>query len=266
MKKKIISIIAALALVVALAAGLTACGNNDKTDWDYIQSRGKMIVGYTNYPPLDIKVDGKLQSGFDYELALAVGKKLGIDVEFKEIVWANKTIDLNAKKIDCIWNGMTITPELQENLSLSKPYLRNRQAVVVKANETRYSDLESLRGAKIGAEMGSAGASFIEDNNLNPNYSKEETQLRLFANLDSGINDVVVMDSIMAGYYLTLEDFQGKYKVLENVGGEAEQFAIGFRKGDTEFTAKVDTAIAELKADGTVARLAEKYGLTSEIL
>lgn len=265
MKKKIMALVSVVALVVTMVLGLTAC--NDKTDWEYIQSRGKIVVGYTDYPPLDEKVDGKLARGFDYELAKAVGEILGLKVEFYEIPdWGNKGMDLNSKKIDCVWNGMTVSEELKKNMSVSKPYLRNRQAVVVKNSETKYTDLNSLKGAKIGAEKGSAGASFIEDNNLNENYTKADKQLDLFMNLDSSINDVVVLDSILAGYYMTLPNYQGKYKVLDGVFGDSEQFAVGFRKEDTVFTQKVNDAIQELYNNGKLMELAQKYGLATEII
>lgn len=266
MKKKVLTVIAVVVLAVSMAVGLTACGNNQKKDWDYIQERGKMIVGYTNYPPLDIKdASGNVSSGFDYELAKEVGKKLGVEVEFKEINWANKVLDVNSKKIDCIWNGMTVNEELKKNLTLSNSYMRNRQAIIVKADETRFTDLESLKNSNIGAEAGSAGAAFIENNNLNSNYKKAEKQLDLFFEMEANKLDVAVLDSIMAGYYMNLETYKGKYKVLE-INTDQEEFAIGFRKGDTTFAGKVNNAIAELKKDGTLQTLANKYGLASEIL
>lgn len=267
MKKKILALVATVALAVTTVFGLTACNNDTaKTDWDYIQKKGKMVVGYTDYPPLDIKENGQVTGGFDYELALAVGEKLGLKVEFYEIVdWGNKVLDINAKKIDCIWNGMTVSEELKKNLTLSNSYMRNKQAVVVKKGETRYTDLNSLKGSKIGAEKGSAGAAFIENNNLNPDYKKADKQLDLFMQMQSGLIDVAVLDSIMAGYYMSLPEYEGNYEVLE-IASLQEEFAIGFRKGDTTFAGKVNNAIAELKADGTVEKLAAKYGLASEIL
>ena len=137
-----------------VAPELTA---DELVDWNYIQANGKIIVGYTDFAPISWEKDGELV-GFDVELAKAVGTKLGLEIEFKLIEWSAKEGLLSAKTIDCIWNGMTITPERQAAMEISIPYLYNKQvAVIRKADADKYTTTESMADAIIGAEGGSAG-------------------------------------------------------------------------------------------------------------
>ncbi len=140
------------------AAALT---DAEKTDWEYIQGQGKLVVGYTDFAPISWEKDGEL-IGFDVELAKAVGAKLGLTVEFKLIDWNAKEGLLNAKTIDCIWNGMTITEEREAAMEISIPYLNNKQvAVIRKEDAAKYTTTESMAEAIIGAEEGSAGESCV---------------------------------------------------------------------------------------------------------
>ncbi len=140
------------------AAALTA---DEQADWNYIQGNGKIIVGYTDFAPISWEKDGEL-IGFDVELAKAVGQKLGLTIEFKLIDWNAKEGLLSAKTIDCIWNGMTITPEREAAMEISIPYLNNKQvAVIRKEDAAKYTTTESMAEAIIGAEEGSAGEGCI---------------------------------------------------------------------------------------------------------
>lgn len=133
----------------------------EKTDWEYIQGQGKIVVGYTDFAPISWEKDGEL-IGFDVELAKAVGAMLGLTVEFKLIDWNAKEGLLNAKTIDCIWNGMTITEEREAAMEISIPYLNNKQvAVIRKEDAAKYTTTESMAEAIIGAEEGSAGESCV---------------------------------------------------------------------------------------------------------
>lgn len=266
LKKKLMALVAVLTLVLTSVFGLTACDN--KTDWDYIQSKGKIVVGYTDYPPLDIKNNQNvLDAGFDYELAIAVGKKLGVEVEFKEITWSQKVMDLNSKKVDLLWNGMTVSEELKKELNFSNSYMKNQQVAVVLADAT-YTDFDSVKAVadnKIGAEDGSAGLTFIEDKIPGKKAVALDKQLDIFTQLSTNKIEVGILDSVFANYYINLDSNKGKFKTV-SLPSNQEQFAIGMRKDDTEFAKKLNGALAELKEDNTIATLAKKYGLSSEIL
>lgn len=133
----------------------------EKADWEYISSRNEFIVGYTLFAPIAYEENGEL-IGFDIELARAVAEKLGLNVKFQEIEWNAKEALLNAKSIDCIWNGMTITEERLANMEISMPYLNNKQvAVIRKEDKEKYTTKESMSKAIIGAEAGSAGEACV---------------------------------------------------------------------------------------------------------
>ncbi len=134
----------------------------EQADWDYIVGQKKFIVGYTLFAPIAYEENGQL-IGFDIELAKAVADKLGLTVEFKEIDWDAKETLLEAKSIDCIWNGMTITEERKANMEISIPYLNNKQVAIIRvADKDKYTSLDTMNKAIIGAEAGSAGESCVK--------------------------------------------------------------------------------------------------------
>ena len=134
----------------------------EKADWDAIVAEGKFIVGYTLFAPIAYKDDAGNLVGFDIDLAKAVAEKLNLGVEFEVIEWSAKEAKLEGGSIDCIWNGMTITEERKEAMEITIPYLNNKQvAVIRKADKEKYTDVESMKDAIMGAEKGSAGESCI---------------------------------------------------------------------------------------------------------
>ena len=134
----------------------------EQADWDYIAGKGEFIVGYTIFAPIAYEENGKL-IGFDIELAEAVAEKLGINVKFEVIEWNSKEALLEAKSIDCIWNGMTITEERLAAMEISIPYLNNKQvAVIRKEDKDKYKTTEDMADAIVAAEEGSAGESCIK--------------------------------------------------------------------------------------------------------
>ena len=137
----------------------------EKADWNYIVGKGEFIVGYTLFAPIAYEENGEL-IGFDIELAKAVAAKLGLQVDFQIIEWSTKEAKLKAKTIDCIWNGMTITPERQAEMEVTIPYMNNKQvAIIRKADKDIYTDTDSMKKALIGAEDGSAGMSCVVKEN-----------------------------------------------------------------------------------------------------
>ena len=249
--KKILALLLTLMLAVAMFAG---CAEEKAVE----PAAEKLVIGYTIYEPMNYMKDGKL-TGFDTEFAEAVCKKLGYTPEFVEINWDTKFVTLDAKKIDCIWNGMTISDEVKKNCDVSKAYVKNAQVVVMKDEVIdKYKDAESLKGLKFAAEAGSAGEAAIKDNGLDANYNPVAAQTDALLAVMGGQADACVIDITMAKS-MTAEGTS--YEALGfSLELTTEEYGIGFRKG-SDLTAKVDAIIDELNADGTLPALAEKYEL-----
>ena len=239
-----------LALAVMMIFTLAACGGE--------KAENTLKIGYTIYEPMNY-MDGDKLTGFDTEFSEAVCAKLGLTPEFIEINWDTKFVTLDAKQIDCIWNGMTISDEVKANCDVSKAYVKNAQVVVMKKDAIdNYKDAESLKGLKFAAEAGSAGEAAIKDNGLDANYAPVAAQTDALLAVIGGQADACVIDITMAKS-MTAEGTS--YDSLGySIELTSEEYGIGFRKGD-ELTEKVNKAIDELKADGTLDALAEKYGL-----
>ena len=275
--KKILALILAMVMLVACFA---SCGNaadntasNDDaakdSDLAYIQDKGTLIVGITDFEPMDYKEDGSDEwTGFDAELARLVGKELGVTVEFQEINWKMKETELSSKTIDCIWNGLTWDEERAENMSLTDYYMLNRQVLVVATkNADKYTSVDSLAGANVAAESGSAGESVITESLTNSTYIEKDAQIDVLTELIMGTVDAGVIDYVMANYLINKEGSSfADLTIVENaLTTQDEYYSIAFRKG-SDVTAKVNAILKDLKADGTVDTLAKKYGLTDAIV
>ena len=239
-----------LALALVMMLSFAACGGEKSSD--------TLKIGYTIYEPMNYMEDGKL-TGFDTEFSEAVCAKLGLTPEFIEINWDTKFVTLDAKQIDCIWNGTTISDEVKANCDVSKAYVKNAQVVVMAKDKIAdYANAESLKGLKFAAEAGSAGEAAIADNGLDENYSPVAAQTDALLAVIGGQADACVIDITMAKS-MTAEGTSYD-KLGYSIELTTEEYGIGFRK-ESELTEKVNKAIDELKADGTLDALAEKYGL-----
>ena len=277
--KKIFAMLLALTMILSLAA----CGGSKKeevkeetkeettetvetpeSDAAYIEGNGKLIVGYTVYEPMNYTDANGTFTGFDTEYAEAICAKLGLEPEFVEINWDTKEIELAGKTIDCIWNGMTITEERAANMSISLPYVKNAQVIVVKADSTVASTAD-LVDATLVAEMGSAGEAQIEGEDANADLAQAEyigmtKQTDCLMEVKAGTADAAVLDWTLAKSMVGEGTDFDDLKMVEGVELATEEYGIAFRQG-SDFTAKVDAATLELVADGTLPALAEKYGL-----
>ena len=251
----------------ASASGSAAASETAASDLDYIKEKGKMVIGYTVYEPMNYTdADGNF-TGFDTELATAVCEKLGVEPEFVEINWDTKVVELDAKSIDCIWNGMTITPELQEAISISDPYIKNYQVVVIRAADAdKYTSTESLAGANLDAEAGSAGeAAVAADEFLSQaSYTSVVKQTDALLEVKSGAADAAVMDFVLANTLAGTGDYSD-LMVIPDLELSVEEYGIGFRQG-SDLTAAVNQAMQELIDDGTLNELAVKYELADLLL
>ncbi len=238
----------------AASAAETAAG-----DLDYIKEKGKMVIGYTVYEPMNYTdADGNF-TGFDTELATAVCEKLGVEPEFVEINWDTKVVELDAKSIDCIWNGMTLTDDIMANTATTKAYAKNAQVVVVK-DGTDYTSTADLVGKTVVAEAGSAGEAAIEgDENLaQADYVSKSVQTDCLMEVAAGTADAAVLDLTLANAMIGEGTDYASLKIVDELN--AEEYGVAFRKG-SDAAAAVDAAFDELKADGTMQALADKYDL-----
>ena len=257
--KKLMSIF----LVVIMVFALAACGNTDtagaESDLAYVKGNGKLIIGYTNYAPMNYTVENGTFTRFDTELATLVCEKLGLEPEFVEINWKTKVPELNAKSIDAIWNGMTIIPELMEETEITKPYVKNAQVVLVKEG-TAYENTASLIDKTIAAEQGSAGEKTIqEDENLKQaELVPKSLQTEALMEVKAGTADAAVLDLTLAN---TMTGEGTNYEDIIIVDHLAEEdYGVAFRKG-SDICEEVNKIFDELVADGSLGALAEKYGL-----
>ena len=240
------------------AASDTTADDTAASDYDYIKNKGKLIVGITEYEPMNYKDENGEWTGFDTEFAQAVCEKLGVEAEFIVIDWDNKFAELKSKAIDCIWNGMTITDEVKLNTSVSDPYVKNAQVVVMKSDKIGdYGDFDTMKDLTFAAESGSAGAALINEKSYN--CVEVSDQAAALLEVNSGSADACVIDITMANA------MTGEGTSYANLGIacelNAEEYGIGFRQ-DSDMTEKVNGIIKDLLADGTLDGLAEKYSLT----
>ncbi len=281
--KKILAVL--LALVIAGVVFAACSANKDNTDTTaaegesvaadsdlaYIQEKGKLIIGITYFEPMDyIDENGEL-TGFEVEFGKAVCEKLGVTPEFQEISWDAKETELSAKNIDCIWNGLTITPERQEAMSISKPYMNNKQVLICKAeNAEAYAQPGALAGKTVVAEKESAGEEAILDETYanyfgEANYVAVEAMKNAMMEVKAGTADAAVIDYVTGIGSLKDGSDYAELSIIESVSFADEQYGIAFRKG-SDVTDAVNKAIDELIADGTLDKIAEKYGLTEQLV
>ena len=241
-----------LCLMLAAVLCFAVCGCSGGND--------KLVIGITIYEPMNYEDENGELTGFDTEFARAVCEKLDMEPEFVVIDWDNKFLELDSESIDCIWNGMTITDEVRNNASVSKPYVKNAQVVVMdEAKAGEISSVDDLKGLKFAAEAGSAGEKAIMESGLDEGYVACTAQSDALLEVKSGSADACVIDITMANS-MTGEG-TSYAELAPSIELTTEEYGIAFRK-DSELTEKVNAIMDELKADGTLDALAEKYNLT----
>lgn len=268
MKKRAVALVLAV-LIMVMTFGFAGCNGSKKTDWAYIEDKGELIIGITYFQPMNYKnANGELV-GFETEFAQAVCAKLGVTPKFQVIDWDSKVQELNSKSIDVIWNGMTTLDKLKPQIDFSNPYMKNSQtAVIRKADAAQYTDLASMAGAKVVAEAGSAGEVAVKaDAGLSKNYIPVKSQSTTFTEVKSKTADIAVVDAVTAAGTIGEGTSYSDLMIVDSISlGDPEEYAVGIRKGETETAEKINAAIKELYDDGTLDRLAEKYGLTGRII
>ncbi len=219
-----------------------------------------IVIGLDdNFPPMGFRNDKNELVGFDIDLAREAGKRLGVEVTFKPIDWNAKEAELNGKRIDVLWNGLTITEERKANILFTKPYLENRQIVIV-TDKSPITTKAQLKGKTVGVQEGSSAVDAVAKDAATAKSIKELKKfgdnVAALMDLSAGRLDALVVDEIVGRYYTTKKP--GEYRVLEDNFG-TEDYGVGTRKDDTELAGKIDKALADMKADGAAARISTDW-------
>lgn len=275
--KKLAKLIAVMALVPAMLAG---CGNSSSTadetttaaDTDAaavteeatgednslqkVLDSGEFILGLdATFKPMGYTNENDEIVGFDIDCAEEVCARLGVKLVKQPIDWDTKEQDLDSGKIDCIWNGMSINASRQEVMNLSEPYMKNEMVFVVTADSAIASQAD-LDGKTVAVQSGSTAQEILENACLNITENALATNVECLQQLELNLVDAVFMDSVVANYEIKES---GKDYVLLSDGLEEEEYAIGFRKNDQALRDKVQQTLSEMKADGKLGEISEKW-------
>ena len=277
MKKKLL----ALVLAAGMVASMAACGNTnsngsasadnskdtsaaESTDSDlaYVKDKGTLVVGITDFEPMDYQDENGNWIGFDADLASAFAESLGVDVEFVEIDWDNKILELDGKTIDCVWNGMTLTDEVTSSMSCTNAYCNNAQVVVVPSDVAdQYQDTDSLKDLTFAVESGSAGETQAQE--LGLNYTAVTAQSDALMEVAAGTSDAAIIDSLMAA--AMVGEGTGYTNLTYTIGLNDEEYGVGFRKG-SDLTEELNNFFKSSYADGSMEQIAEKYGVQAAVV
>ena len=255
-------------LLTSLTAGLvlSACGKNESAPATQsaaapapVAAVSKIVVGLDdNFPPMGFRNDKNELVGFDIDLAKEAAKRLGFDVEFKPIDWSAKEAELNGKRVDALWNGLTITEERKKNIGFTSAYMENHQIIVVPANSAIKAKAD-LAGKVVGVQDGSSAVDAVQKDPVAGSFKelkKFGDNVTALMDLTTGRLDAVVLDEVVGRYYTTKKP--GEYAVLDDHFG-TEEYGVGTRKDDTELLAKLQKAMDEMKADGSAERISTEW-------
>ena len=227
-----------------------------------IQSKGTLVVGITDFAPMDYKDADGNWIGFDADMAKAFAESLGVAVEFVEIDWDNKVLELNSQAIDCVWNGMTLTDEVTSAMECSNAYCNNAQVVIVPADKAdQYQTVEACADLAFAVEAGSAGEAEVDA--LGYNFTPVKAQSDALMEVAAGTSDAAVIDSLMAA--AMVGEGTGYADLTYTVGLNSEEYGVGFRKG-SDLAAALNDFFAAAYADGSMIECAKTYGVQAALI
>ena len=259
-----------------MATALVGCGAKEEapaaaaveeatevaSDLAYVTEKGVLVVGITDFAPMDYKDEAGEWIGFDADMAKGFAEKLGVEVEFVEIDWDNKILELDGKTVDCIWNGMTLTDEVKSAMDCSNAYCNNAQIVIVPADKAAdYQTVESLEGLAFAAEAGSAGEAEVTALGLDCTPVKAQSDALM--EVAAGTSDAAVIDSLMAA--AMVGEGTGYADLTYTVGLNSEEYGVGFRKG-SDLVAELNAYFVEAYAAGTMQECADTYGVAAALV
>ena len=273
MKKRLVAGL----LTCVMAVSMMACGSKENTetasndagaaeqtesDVAYIQDKGTLIVGITDFAPMDYKDDNGEWIGFDADISKKVAESLGVDVEFVEIDWDNKILELDNKSIDVVWNGMTLTPEVTNSMECTKAYLNNAQVVVVSKDKAdSVKTAEDAAELSFAVESGSAGEEAASENGYD--YVAVKSQADAVMEVAAGTSDACIIDLLMAG--AMVGEGTSYPDLTHTVELTTEEYGVGCRKG-SDLAAYIDEQFKTLYDDGTLEEVGTTYGVQDAIV
>lgn len=259
--KKLLALMLSILTILSLA-GCGSSSDTEQTDMEYVKDKGTLVVGITEFAPMDFKDANGDWIGFDADMAKAFAKTLGVEVEFVLIDWDNKIMELDGKTIDCVWNGMTLTDEVLAGMDCSKPYCNNSQVVIVPVEKAdKYQTKESLADLSFAVEAGSAGEDQVELLELETIPVKE--QANALMEVAAGTADAAVIDALMAG--AMIGEGTGYDDLTYTIGLNDEEYGVGFRKG-SDLVEVLNQFFADSYADGSMMECANEYGVEASII
>lgn len=232
----------------------TAAGEDESLQ--KVLDSGEFVLGLdATFKPMGYTDENDEIVGFDIDVAEEVCNRLGVKLVKQPINWDTKEEDLNLGKIDCIWNGMSINASREEAMNLSEPYMKNAMVFVVGEGSDIASQAD-LNGKTVAVQNGSTAQEILEDSGLDVTINAIATNVEALQQLDLGLVDSVFLDSVVANYEISSS---GKTYTILPDGLEEEEYAIGFRKNDNALRDKVQETLSEMKADGALGEISEKW-------
>ena len=263
--KKLLALILTLVMALSFVGCAKQPADTDapaQTDYEYVKEKGTLVVGITDFAPMDYKDKDGSWIGFDAEMAKLFAESLEVDVEFVEIDWDNKILELDGKSIDCVWNGMTLTDEVKAGMDCSDPYCNNQQVVIVPAKEAdNYQTAEDCKDLSFAVEAGSAGKAMAEENGFN--FTEVKDQASALFEVSSGTSDAAIIDSLMAA--AMVGEGTGYSDLTYTAGLNDEEYGVGFRKG-SDLVEKINAFFAECKENGKMEEIAEVYKVQAALI
>lgn len=276
--KRIIAVLMAVLMTVAVFAGCTATAQPETTDAPatadeqttapaesdlaYVKAKGTLVVGITDFAPMDYKDENGEWVGFDADMAKLFAEKLGVTVEFAEIDWDSKVFELDGKTIDCVWNGMTLTDDVMTAMSCSVPYCNNAQVIVVNADVAdKYQTAEDCKELTFAVESGSAGQEQAEEYGFN--FTEVKDQASALMEVASGTSDAAIIDALMAA--AMVGEGTGYEQLTYTASLNSEEYGVGFRK-TSDLTDEFNAFLAEMTESGQIETIAEQYKIQAALI
>lgn len=245
------------------AADNTA-GNNAAAEEDNslqkVKDAGKLVLGLDDtFAPMGFRDENGEVVGFDIDLAREVANRLGVALEIKPIEWSSSILSLNKGDVDVLWNGVTINEARKQQINFSKPYLNNKLVIVKAVDDNTINSKDDLSGKVLGVQVGSNDEALTADPSSKnaKEIRRYDVNVNAFLDLQAKRIDAVVIDEVAAQYYIA--EKKAPFVVVENSPLTEELYGIGFRKSDAKLLAEVDKILDEMRADGTAAKISEKW-------
>ena len=240
-------------------SGTADSGTAQDNSLQNVLDKGTLVLGLDDsFPPMGFRDENNNIVGFDIDVATEVANRMGVELKLQPIEWSTKEMELNTGSVDCLWNGLSIDDERKQAMDLSEPYMTNRMVLVV-LNDSEYTDQASLAGKTIGVQNGSTAEKILEESDFSKTIGNTigfKDNVTAFMELETKGIDAIFMDEVVDNYAITSQNKD--FKVLED-GLTEEEYAVGFKKGNTALKNEVQKYIDEMKADGTMTQISEKW-------